>query len=62
MRNFIIIMLTVFGLIIGGYSILKPVTCLAGFCLSSRCSSNAQCGQECYCHVITGQEEGYCTK
>lgn len=58
----IIVILMIFGLVVGGYYLTKPEECRAGFCKSSRCSSNAQCGRDCYCNILPTQESGYCSQ
>jgi len=36
--------------------------CAQGHCLSSRCTSSAQCGRVCFCNIIKGAKDGYCSK
>jgi len=36
--------------------------CAQDHCLSSRCTSSAQCGRACFCNITTGAKDGYCSK
>ena len=45
----LIILLMVIGLLIGGYLIVQPIACQAGFCMNKKCSNSSVCGDGCFC-------------
>ena len=47
------------GIAVERYS---TTACAQGHCLSSRCTSSTQCGRVCFCNIIKGAKDGYCSK
>jgi hypothetical protein len=54
----IIVAVICIGIAVERYS---TTACAQGVCLSSRCTSSAQCGRDCFCNIITGAKDGWCS-